>query len=72
MAKLSGNRDDLDRQQKPVSRLRYTLNSSLLIAKELEITRLPVRSAIYDQYIGGFIVGWVIAGESPLLYVFLP
>ena len=33
--------------------------------------RLPVRSALVNQCIGGLVVRWVTTGESPLLYVFL-
>ena len=33
-------------------------------------TRLPVRSAIFKQRIGGLVVRWVTTSEYPLLYVF--
>ncbi|KAH6881758.1 hypothetical protein BKA58DRAFT_7616 [Alternaria rosae] len=33
-------------------------------------SRLPVRSALVKQDIGGLVVRWVTTGESPLLYVF--
>ena len=32
--------------------------------------RLPVRSALVNQCIGGLVVRWVTTGEYPLLYVF--
>jgi hypothetical protein len=40
------------------------------VASEQETTRLPVRSALFKQRIGGLLVRWVTTSEYPLLYVF--
>jgi hypothetical protein len=40
------------------------------MASKREITRLPVRSALFKQRTGGLVVRWVTTSEYPLLYVF--
>ena len=49
--------------------IEYSTNSDTYNHRTLK-TRLPVRSAIFKQRIGGLVVRWVTTSEYPLLYVF--
>jgi hypothetical protein len=48
-----------------------TEDLAVLETIEQEITRLPVRSALFKQRTGGLIVRWVTTSENALLNVFV-
>jgi hypothetical protein len=43
----------------------------LVMVDKQEITRLPIRSALFKQRTDGSVVRWVTTSEYPLLNVFL-